>query len=179
MTKGLPYSLQHASDRYNPVRRILVPLNPLEISIADVAGDDSHGTTVLSGLPEGFIQIVSGAFQIRASLVAANPATAIAAFNMSCAVGSVPTANNDLTDTGNNDIVGEAALGAATNGVSPIFTKNNIPVTATASLIDNTAADKEINLNYTLPDAHTTAGATAEFLLTGAIQLNYIRLFDD
>ena len=173
--KGLPRSLARASDISIPVKKLVIPIHG-EFDVAAVGAAIGFGTDLLGVLPEGYLHLLSAAFILKATRDSGN--VAAATFNLKVAFGTVATANADLTDAGNQDIVPATDLGAAVGGVSPTKVQNNVPAEI-ASIIDNTAADKEVHMNMSIPAADITNDGTASIGLSGAVQLNYIRLFDD
>ena len=175
MGKGLPRSLRRASDIVIPMRKIILPIHG-EFDVAAAGAAIGFGSEQLANLPEGYLHLLNAAFALTATRDTGNVATAT--FNLKVSFGTVATANNDLTDAGNADIVPATDLGAAVAGVSPLKVENYVPA-ENASIIDNSANDKEIHMNMTIPAADITNDGTASIGLSGAVQLNYIKLFDD
>jgi hypothetical protein len=141
--------------------------------MTDATTAGSWGTAVVSGLPQGNILLL-GALLSQASLVKGSAAL-IDAFVATIALGSDPTADATLS-AGEIDIIPATAQSAATTG-----TLSGVRVASTATqngvIIDNTAGDKELNLNVTVPDASSTGNSS--FTVNGVLHLAYIVLGDD
>lgn len=161
-----------AAARQDVVRRD-IPIRNLAVTMTDATTAGSWGTAVVAGLPQGNILIL-GAVLSGVQLVKGS-ANLIDAFVATLALGSDPTADATL-GSGEVDVIPATAQSAATGGT---LSGARVASTATqnGTIIDNTAGDKELNLNVTVPDASSTGNSS--FTVNGALHIAYIVLGDD
>lgn len=165
--KGLPRSLAHAGSASAPVGQKTIALGGA-ISVAD--GAPGFGTLVVGGLPQGNISFRSAVVYLQLTTADAD---VIAAFDGDFSIGTVPTADNDVADAGEANIIASTALGAATAKVSPMVRATNI----TPVMLDNTDGSLELNLNLLIDD--TSISGAADFTVSGVLYLDYVVLGDD
>jgi hypothetical protein len=135
-----------------------------------VDGAPGRGTLVLGDLPEGNVLLLGAVAYLRFTTADAD---ITATFDGDFSVGTVPTADSDLSDSGEADIIASTALGAATDKVSPLVRATN----ATQAIIDNTDGSLEVNLNLLIDD--TAISGAADFTVDGVVMLSYVVLGDD
>lgn len=119
---------------------------PVSLTVAITDGAPGRGTAVIRGLPTGYLLLQCAVADLTFTRVGTN---ITATFDGDFSIGTVPTADSDLSDTGEANIIASTAMGAATAGVSPRLR----PTNSTAALIDNTDGNGELNLNVLIDDA--------------------------
>jgi hypothetical protein len=171
--KGYQRGMSRGAKARDDVVRSDIPLKNVAVTMTDATTAGSWGTAVVAGLPQGNILIL-GAVLSQVQLVKGSAAL-IDAFVATLALGSDPTADATLS-AGEVDIIPATAQSAATGGT---LTGARVVSTATqnGTIIDNTAGDKELNLNVTVPDASSTGNSS--FTVNGVLHLAYIVLGDD
>lgn len=172
MGKGLPRSLAHANLNAGAiVGKKVFPLNALAVTLAGATGV-GFGTAVLGDFAEGNLLFLGAVAYVQVTKDAT--ATGIAAtFDGDYSIGTTPTADATLSGTDAN-IVGSAALGAATAGVSPVARGSGV----TAVILDNTDGSLELNLNLIIDDANISAD-TQLVHCSGYVEVVYVVLGDD
>jgi hypothetical protein len=170
MAKGLKRSLGRGNPLDSPVRKLRLTFKDVAVSVAGTTGV-GFGAAVIGELPKGNILILGAVGYVQLSKN--GDADLQDAFDGDYAIGTVATADVDVSDTGEANIVASTALGAATAGLSPIVRG----VGETQSIVDNTDNSLEINLNVLIDDANISG--TASMLATGRLDLAYIVLGDD
>lgn len=169
--KGLLRSLSRAKQSAAPVVKKTIPLLDFPIVVAGATGI-GFGSAVVMNLPEGNILLLG--LVLNATFSKSAGATGVqAAFDGDFGLGTTPASDATIT-AGDVDLVASTALGAATSGVSPVQRGTN----ATQVIINNTAADLEVNLNLLIDDANINADAQT-ILVNGDLVIAYIVLSDD
>lgn len=173
MAKGLPRSLSRAPAAADPVvKKVTYPVNNLSVTVAAGVAAVGFGTSVIAGLPQGNILLLGAVCYMRFST---SDADIIATFDGDFAIGTTPTADVDVADAGEANIIASTALGAATAKVSPTLRATNV----TTAVLDNTDGSMELNLNLLIDDASITDSQSAVFLANGVVYLVYAVLGDD
>lgn len=167
--KGLPRSLSRSAAGSGSSGKT-VPIKDLAIRTTGATGV-GFGTAVIRGLPEGNILLLGAVAYLQFTKLDAGT---IATFDGDYSIGTVPTADVDVSDPGEDDIIPSTALGAATAGVSPMVRGSN----ATQVILDNTDGSLEVNLNLLIDDASVSAD-DQDFTVSGVLSLAYIVLGDD
>lgn len=167
--KGLPRSLSRSAAGSGSSGKT-VPIKDLAIRTTGATGV-GFGTAVIRGLPEGNILLLGAVAYLQFTKLDAGT---IATFDGDYSIGTVPTADVDVSDPGEADIIPSTALGAATAGVSPMVRGSN----ATQVILDNTDGSLEVNLNLLIDDASVSAD-DQDFTVSGVLSLAYIVLGDD
>ncbi len=175
MTKGLPRSLKHAS-AFNaqdaPTKRIRLDVNEV-MAFTGSTGIAVFQTADIGGLPEGNFQLIGAV----ANLTFTGPTSADLAddFQGDFSIGTEATIDNDLGDTDEANIIASTAIAAATAEVSA----SNRSANATSVIVDNTAADKELNLNILIDADEITNAVAVNITVTGTVDITYSMLGDD
>lgn len=173
MPKGLPYSNKNALPAQLPVvRKAVFPVNNLSLTVSAGVAAVGFGTAIIAGLPEGNILVLGALAYMNFTT---SDTDIIATFDGDFSIGTVATADNDVADAGEANIIASTPLGAATARVSPTLRATN----TTAAILDNTAGDLELNLNLLIDDASITDSQSATFLCNGSLHLVYAVLGDD
>lgn len=168
--KGLPRSRSRGSQQLSPIVKLNIPLRNLAVAVAGTTGV-GFGTAVIRGLPQGNILLLGAV--AYAQISKNGDADVQDAFDGDFSIGTVPTADVDVSDTGEADIIASTALGAATAGLSPALRATN----AAQAIIDNTDSSLELNFNLLIDDANISGDAS--FLVNGSLNIAYIVLGDD
>lgn len=155
----------------NPLIREVVPVRAKQLNVAD--GAPGFGTVPVAGLPQGNILFLGAVAYLRFTTADAD---VIAAFDGDFSLGTAPTADNDLADAGEADIIPSTPMGAATAKVSP-YIRAVSSAALNGVIFDNTDGSLEVNLNVLIDDA-SISGA-APFTVDGVIRLAYIVMGDD
>lgn len=171
MSKGLPRSLGRGEPLLQNVYKRSIPINALQVAVTD--GAPGHGTAVIHGLPQGNLLFLGAVAYLQ---LATADADVVAAFDGDFSVGTVPTADTDLADAGEADIIPSTALGAATAKLSPVVRGVSTDALG-GGIIDNTDGSLELNLNLLIDDASISGDAT--FTANGVLHLALIVLGDD
>lgn len=170
--KGLQRSLSRGPKATKDVNVARLVLDE-SITFTGSTGVAVGGTAVLDTLPQGNILLLGAV----ANLTFTGPTSANLAndFQGDYAIGTAPTADNDLSDTNEANIIASTAIPAATAEVSANVRATN----ATQAIIDNTAGDMELNLNVLLDADEVTNGEDVAIAITGTVDVAYIVLGDD
>lgn len=176
MSKGLRRTLDRAALRGGTLRSQLIPID-VEVDITD--GAPGHGTAVIRGLPEGNLMFFGALAYLQFTDVGGTGLTAT--FDGDFSIGTVATADGDLADAGEADIIASTAMGAATAGVSPrlrALTANSAGVLSNnVTILDNTDGSLELNLNVLIDDAAISANGTLR--AQGELHLALLKMGDD
>ena len=168
--KGLPRSRSRGSAQVTPITKLNIPLRNFALTVAGATGV-GFGSVVIAGLPAGNILLLGAVAYAQFSKN--GDADVQDAFDGDFSIGTVATADTDVADAGEADIIASTALGAATAGLSPALRATN----ATQAILDNTDGSLELNLNLLIDDANISGDAT--FLVNGSLHIAYIALGDD
>lgn len=147
------------------------PIRAKTINVVD--GAPGRGSVAILGLPQGNILFLGAVAYLRFTTADAD---IIAAFDGDFSLGTVPTADNDLVDAGEADIVPSTPLGAATAKVSP-YVRGASGAALNGIILDNTDGSLEVNLNLLIDD--TSIAGAADFVVDGVVRLAYIVMGDD
>lgn len=171
MSKGLPRSLGRANPQIAPVMKQRVPVRNASLSVVD--GAPGYGTVVIGDLPQGNILFLGAISYLQ---FATTDTDVTATFDGDYSIGTVPTADSDVSDSGEADIIPSTALGAATAKLSPVVRGASTDALG-GGIIDNTDGSLEINLNLLVDDAAISGAAV--FTVNGYVELVYSVLGDD
>lgn len=176
MGKGLPRSLKNASPK-----ELLVPLRRSydisgSLDITGAAGLVDAGTFVLGGLPEGNILFLGA---IASVVVDGTDADVIIDWDGDFGIGTIPNADLDLGDAGDDDIITSTALVADTGLKATLATRGQSLDADNAVILDNTDGSLELNFNLLIDDNVITDAAVGTFVVSGTLLIVYIFLGDD
>ncbi len=172
MAKGLPRSMEHALTV--AVKRT-VPVSGV-MNITGGAGVVDPGTFVIGGLPEGNILLLGAVAYV---IVSAVDADVLIDWAGDFGIGTIPNADADLGDPGDDDITPSTALLADTGTKATLSTRAASTQTEHALIIDNTAGALELNFNLLVDDNFITDTEVGTFTVTGNLELVYIVMGDD
>lgn len=167
--KGLVRSMSRGRPLRAGVQKLNIDLTNLAILVAGTTGI-GFGTGVIRGLPEGNILLLGAVANMQWRHSSAN---AIATWTGSVGIGSAPNADTALAGS-EVDIIASTTLAAATANVSPLIRAVN----AAQAILDNTAADLELNMNLLVDDLSISGNVTFT-VVQGFLSIAYMQLGDD
>lgn len=170
MGKGLPRSLAAAKGNH----AVKVKHFKINTTVAVTATSTAvgFGTAVVGDFPSGNILVLGAVANVRFNTADADIG---ATWDGDFSIGSVATADVDVADSGEADLIASTALGAATAKLSPLKRATN----ATSVILDNTDDSLEINLNLLIDAANIADDSAANFTATGDLWVAYAVLGDD
>ena len=171
MSKGLVRSLGRANPQAAAVVKQRIKVSNVSLSVVD--GAPGYGTVVIGDLPQGNILFLGAISYLSFTT---SDADVTATFDGDYSIGTVPTADSDVADSGEADIIPSTALGAATAKVSPVVRGASTDAIG-GGIIDNTDGSLEINLNLLIDDAAISGAAI--FTVNGYVEVLYSVLGDD
>jgi len=176
MGKGLPRSLKNAppADLAVPLRRNYTISGFMDIT--GVAAAVDAGTFILGDLPEGNILFLGA---IASVIVSAVDADVLIDWAGDYGIGTIPNADLDLADAGDDNIITSTALLADTGLKVTLATRGQSLDADNAVILDNTDGSLELNFNLLVDDNFITDAAVGTFTVTGNVQLVYVVLGDD
>lgn len=180
MGKGFPRALKgvRAQEAVVPVRRDYPISGSLDIT--GVAGAVDAGTFVLGDLPEGLILFL-GAAVLGLQVDATGDAHVINNWDGDFGIGTIPNADLDLSDAGDDDIIASTPLSAGASDKIGVPTPASPVSTATEHglILDNTDGSLELNFNLLIDDNVITDTEDGTFAVSGTLRLCFIVLGDD
>lgn len=174
MSKGLPRSLSRGDAIKQEVIKQTFTLNDLAITV-DGATGVGFGTAVIGDLPEGNILFLGAMSYLQFTTAESSGITTT--FDGDYAIGTVATADANVSDSGEANIIASTALGAATAKVSPLA-RGEGGGALTGVIFNNTDGSLELNLNLLIDDASISAD-DIDFTVDGHVVLLYSVLSDD
>ena len=173
MSKGLPRSLSRGKLQKSTISKIRLPIQGLALTVTSVGAAIGWGTAVLGGLPEGQLKILAVAAQLTFAGSGADTNLADT-WDGDFGIGSTPADDATIT-AGDVDLIASTALGAATAEVSPLANAIN----GVDSVLDNTAADLEVNLNVLIDAADIVDDQSVILTVNGVVEVTFITMLDD
>lgn len=173
MGKGLQRTLGRTVLKGGTLKPHLVPFQ-VDVSLAD--GAPGLGSAVISGLPQGNIMLFAALAYVTFTKVSGAVTDTFAG---DFSVGTVATADGDVSDAGEANICASTELLAA-DGVTPrtrALMTNSSGVLASPLFLDNTAGDLEANLNVLIDDGSISGAAVVR--AQGELHLAYVVMGDD
>ncbi len=148
------------------------------IQITGVAAAVDAGTAVIGALPEGNLLFLGAVATVN--IEATGDASVLDNWAGDFALGSEPNADLDLGDAGEANIIPSSALLAgASDKIAATVIANSTVATEQGLIIDNTAADKNLNFNLLIDDNFITDTEVGDFNITGTITMSFKVLGDD
>ena len=174
MGKGAQRTLKRAPLERGTLRVQTIPFNVL-VTLAD--GNPGAGSAVIRKLPQGNLMFLGALAYATFTKVSGSITDT---FDGDFGIGTTPDANASLATT-DVDIIQSTAMGAATAGVSPrirsVTANTSGILTNNVTIIDNTAADLELNLNVLIDDAAISGAAVVR--AKGTLYLAVMKMGDD
>lgn len=178
MVKGLARSLGRGTALQAQIIKQSVSLVGLTVDITGGAGVVDPGEIFIAGLPEGNILLLGAV--VSDLIVSAVDADVLIDWAGDFGIGTIPNADADLGDAGDDDIIASTALLADTGTKATLAQRAVSTQSEHALIIDNTAGALELNFNLLVDDNFITDAAVGTFtLLQGRLDLAYIMLGDD
>lgn len=176
MGKGLPRSLGSADPRdlAVPLKRTYTLSGSMDITGVDASVD--AGTFVLGDLPEGNILFLGAVAYV---VVDGTDTHVIADWTGDFGIGTIPNADVDLADAGDDDIIPSTELTADTGLKVTLSTRGISTQTEHALILDNTDGSLELNFNLLIDDNVITDTEDGTFVVSGNLQIVYVVLGDD
>lgn len=171
--KGLPRSLSRGRTHQEAITKIRLPIDH-DITSTATGIAIGFGSVVLGGLPEGHLKIIGAGIKVQFSGPVGGSADLVDTFDGDFGVGSTPADDATIT-AGDVDLIPSTALGAATAEVSPLLTVAD----GVDLVLDNTAADLEINLNLLIDAADQADTTSVVMRATGYVEITLITMLDD
>lgn len=172
MSKGIPRIMKNVDQEFIPVKKIRRILDvPITVSATGAAA--GWGTVALENLPEGYIKMVGAACHFDFDGTGDN--NVIAAWNGDFSIGSDPSTDNSALAGSQADIIGSSATKVAAARKS----SDNVFYNAVDALIDNTANDKEFNINMLIDAASIGDDESATLKIQGIFEFTFLKLLDD
>ena len=171
--KGLPRSLARGNPLASPIIKQTLAVRAAAISVAGTTGV-GFGSAVVGDFPEGNILFLGAVVNMQFS-GSGSDANLAATWSGDFALGTTPASDGTIS-AGDEDLVAETALAAASVEVSPL-TRASSTSTLSGAILNNTDGSLEINLNLLIDDADI--GGTVPITATGEIYLSYVMLGDD
>ena len=171
--KGYPRGLSRGTPQKSTISKLQIPIQGLALTVTSVGAAIGWGTAVLGGLPEGQLKILAVAAQLTFAGSGAD-ANLADTWDGDFGIGSTPA--DDATIAGTDvDLIASTALGAATAEVSLLANAIN----GVDSVLDNTAADKEVNLNVLIDAADIVDDQSVILTVDGVVEVTFITMLDD
>lgn len=178
MGKGLPRSL---SKNVDPRNAVVPAVRDYTISgsldITGVAAAVDAGTFVIGDLPEGNILFLGAVASVVVD--ATGDTDVIVDWTGDFGIGTIPNADLDLGDAGDDDIIPSTALTADTGLRITLATRGASTATENGVILDNTDGSLELNFNLLIDDNVITDTEDGTFVVTGNLKICYIVLGDD
>lgn len=173
MAKGLPRSRSRGVPVLSPITKLTIPIRNKTIAVANGSSSPGQGTLRLGGLPAANLLFLGAVAYLQFSTADAD---ITATWEGDFSVGTVPTADTDLADAGEADLIPSTPVGPAVAKLSPVTRAASTDALG-GGVIDNTDNSLELNLNLLIDDA-SQSGA-ADFTVNGYIVVALIPLGDD
>lgn len=175
--KGLPRSLSRAMPQLAAVQKLNIAIDA-ELTFTGVTDTVVRAQTVIGGLPQGNILFLGAVSYLRLA-GSGSDANLTADFEGDYGIGTIPNANTNLTDAGDDNFIPSTAIGPATAEVTALTRGTSTEATEQGAIIDNTDGSLELNLNVLLDANEVTNAAEVTLRATGSLHIAYIVLGDD
>lgn len=174
--KGLQRSLKRGDPQNQEIYRIKQSFSS-SLDITGVAATVDAGTFVIGGLPQGNLLFLGAV--AYAQVDATGDAHVIDNWTGDYGIGTIPNADVDLADAGDDDIIPSTALTAGASDKIAASTRGASTGTENALILDNTDGSLELNFNLLIDDNVITDAEVGTFLVTGVLHIALIVLGDD
>lgn len=174
MVKGLTRSLSRGTALIQHVIKQTVVVEDLPLVVTATGAAIGFGSVVAEGLPEGNILFLGAVGYLKFD-GSGSDANLTATWEGDFSVGTAPTADADLGDASDIDILPSTALAAATAEIG-VRTRAAAPA---GTMLDNTDGSLEININALIDAADIIDSQSVTLTVNGEIYLSYVMLGDD
>jgi len=176
MGKGLPRSMKRAAPLRDEIIKQVVRIKDLTVNVAAASTAVGFGTAVIGGLPQGNLLLLGAVAYL--SLTTADT-DAAAPWHGDFGIGTAPTADADLGDAEDDNIIPSTTIDAAGSTRTSATVRATSTTTEQGAIIDNTDGSKELNLNVLVDAADMADDSAAAFTANGYVVIAYIPLGDD
>jgi hypothetical protein len=174
--KGLQRSLSRGDMLRQEVVRLDLAISG-SLDITGVADTVDAGTFVIGGLPQGNILFLGAAAYVQVD--ATGDTHVIDDWDGDFGIGTIPNADVDLGDAGDDDIIPSTALSAGASDKIAPTTRGISTTTEHGQIIDNTDGSLELNFNLLIDDNVITDDEDGTFAVSGSLHIAMIMLGDD
>lgn len=174
--KGLKRSLSRGPAAQQEVFRMDLAFDQT-IDITGVGAAVDAGSFVLGGLPQGNLLFLGAV--AYATVDATGDAHVIDNWDGDFGIGTIPNADVDLADAGDDDIIPSTALSAGASDKIAPRTRGASTGTEHGLIIDNTDGSLELNFNLLIDDNVITDTEDGSFRCYGVLHAAFIVLGDD
>lgn len=174
MTKGLARSLARGNALHQNAVKQTIVVKDLLLVVTSVSTAIGFGSAVAGDFPEGNILLLGAVGYLKFD-GSGSDANLTATWEGDFAVGTAPTADADLGDAAEIDILPSTALAAATAEIG-VRTRAAAPGN---KMFDNTDNSLEINISALIDAADITDDESVTLTVNGEIYLSYVVLGDD
>lgn len=174
--KGLPRSLARGNAIQQPVTKLNIAIDET-LSFTGVTDTAVFATANIGGLPQGNLLFLGAVSYLK--LTGPTSANLTNDFEGDYGIGTAPTADNDLGDAGDDNIIPSTAIGPATAEVTALTRGASTEATEQGAILDNTDGSLELNLNVLLDANEVTNGEDVDIRAQGTVHLAFIVLGDD
>ena len=177
MSKGLQRSLGRGPVTKQDVQNLHYAISG-SLDITGVAATVDAGTFVIGGLPQGNILLLGAVSYVAVD--AGTDAEVIDNWAGDYGIGSIPNADVDLADAGDDNFIPSTALLAGgADKLSPRARATSTVGTEQGVILDNTDGSLELNFNLLIDDNVIDDAGVGTFLVTGDLFLALVVLGDD
>jgi len=175
--KGLLRSMSRGNEQRQEIVRRSIPIDETLV-FTGATGVAVFATTVIGGLPQGNILFLGAVAYLKLS-GSGSDANLTADFEGDYGIGTAPSADADLGDAGDDNVIPSTAIGPAADEVTALTRGTSTEATEQGLIFDNTDGSLELNLNVILDADEVANGEDSEIRAQGVLHLAYIVLGDD
>lgn len=176
MAKGLQRSLKRGAQATRDIITLRLAFEE-SIDITGVAATVDAGSFVIGALPQGNLLFLGAVTYVQVDGGA--DAHIIDNWDGDFGIGTIPNADVDLADAGDDDIIPSTALSAGASDKLAPSTRGASTGTEHGLIIDNTDGSLELNFNLLIDDNVITDTEDGTFTVTGTLHLALIVLGND
>ncbi len=170
MSKGLARSLSRGSEDAQKIVKEKISFSK-SVDITGGAGVVDPATMQIAALPTGNILFLGAVAYI--SVDGGSDTHIIDNWDGDYGIGTIPNADADLGDAGDDDIIASTAISAGASDKLAPSTRGASTTTEHGLIIDNTGGTLEINLNLLIDDNVITDTEDGTFVVAGDLYIAY------
>jgi len=174
MVKGSPRIAQRGNPATQEIIKQTFVIKDGSITV-DGASGVGFGSAVIGDFPEGNLLFLGAVSYLQ---FFSADAGVTATYDGDYSIGTVPTADANVSDSGEANIIPSTALGAATAKLSPVVRGTQPNGSLAGVVFDNTDGSLELNLNLLIDDAAISADDVV-LTVNGTVTILYSVLGDD
>ncbi len=168
MSKGLPRSMSRGAALRQEIIKLVFPIKNLAIDVTSVSTAVGFGSAVIGGLPVGNLVFLGSVAYLKLTTADADGATA---WHGDFGVGTAPTADADLGDAEDDNIIPSTTIDAVAATKISLVTRGASTQTENGAIIDNTDGSKELNLNVLIDAADIADDAVVSMTADGVLHV--------